>query len=170
MFQHQPPPPQGRSRHSLHRHTFRFANPLPVDRVPFLLSLFRSVFRRTSMAARSVLEFLADSALAAPSSALTPRPHRTSPLVLGRYPPVHSPASAARASRAGRHHRGRSGLARAGHCGPMAWPRAWAPLPSWPDAVVGQRLVPLCRPSSTPSASRSFHGQNHVRMKMNEAR
>jgi hypothetical protein len=45
----------------------------------------------------------------------------------------------------------RSGLARAGHHPDMARPRAWAPLPRWPNSATSQCPAHLCRSSPIPS-------------------
>ena len=69
-----PPPPQGRSHHPLHRHVLRLANPQLFHRFPNPSSSFPV---RSTMAGHVLLRSPADSALAAPPSAPTPRPHLT---------------------------------------------------------------------------------------------
>ena len=142
-----PPPPQGRSHHPLHRHVLRLANPQLFHRFPNPSSSFPV---RSTMAGHVLLRSPADSALAAPPSAPTPRPHLTAtPGRAHRNPDPSAPCVQEPARQP-----------------PPPATADWSPsgaVPAWPwgqdshRATAGLHLAPLYQvhPSPIPSASSS---------------
>jgi len=140
-----PPPPQGRSHHPLHRHVLRLANPQLFHRFPNPSSSFPV---RSTMAGHVLLRSPADSALAAPPSAPTPRPHLTA--APGR---AHRKPDAIRALRARARPGSRRRLLRppGRHpVRPLLGPAGGTAPPPAGQQAPRPRSLPLCQLSSTP--------------------